>query len=256
MVKVDDDGWKDSLQGYYDGCQRATSKYRGKAHDLADTLMKSFEAYVTKLIYFSNSNSTILSSSSKAILKSISWLNKLDQSTMQFVEETGKVFPGVVNDLHAVALSLPDHIGNLSDFFKDAVDDLSRAYSRYIKDILLSCRLFGCARKVDFAPTLKKCQKVMNIVALIAETLLKEPEANVEEHEAVLVLTLFWWLSIAVVLPISKIVRDVLAVVVNITMALNSAVKDILGIFQGVTITVADISRNLSKNLKGRKGKD
>ncbi|KAG4068475.1 hypothetical protein HA402_004816 [Bradysia odoriphaga] len=294
VAKADDDKFKEGLQGYYDGCLRATSNYRGNSHDLAHTVMKSFEAYLEKLIYFSNSNSTILSSCSEAILKSISILDKLDGSSMQVVKETGKVFPIVVNGLNEVALSLSDHIGNLSDSFKDAVDELGSVYLKYIKDVRLSCRLFKCTKKVDFVPTLKKSQKLMNTVALIAETLLSQCEADVQVQEAVLVLTLIvWWLTIAVqgincavqdvliennctishaielssisfdyvlvstteaisavVWPFTKIIRDVLAVFVNITMALNSAVKDILGLFDGVSITVADITRNLFKSLE------
>lgn len=56
----------------------------------------------------------------------------------------------------------------------------------------------------------------------------------------------------AVVLPSSESIKHLLNSNINITIAVNTAVKDILGLFDGVDITVGDIIKNVVKGDKCR----
>ncbi|KAG4076673.1 hypothetical protein HA402_001960 [Bradysia odoriphaga] len=281
--------WQEDVQDYHDGCERATSQYEGDANPLAAVVMDSFREFLTTVMEYANSNSTILSSSGKSILKSMRKCKKLDRSSIVILTEFEKVFPSVANDLKNVALKLSDHIGHLAESFKDAVQELNCVFSQYMRDLLFSCRLTGCKKKVDLEPSLKKLQKLMNLVALISETLLKECNPSIEAQQSVLVLTtIFWWfqivvqgintaamdilyrkdfevsqnikslslsfdfvlVSIGVVVPFITNIKEFLSVFVNITLALNTAIKDIFGVFSGVTVTVGEIARNLFKSLE------
>ncbi|XP_037037804.1 uncharacterized protein LOC119075465 [Bradysia coprophila] len=286
--------WQEGVQDYHDGCERATSQYEGDANPLAAVVMDSFREFLTIVMESANSNSTILSSSGKSMLKSMSKCKKLDRSSMVILTEFEKVFPLVANDLRIVALRLSNHIGHLAKSFTDSVQELSCVFSQYMRDLLSSCRLTGCKKKVDLEPSLKKLQNLMNLVALISETLLKDCNPSIEAQQSVLVLSvIFWWFQIVVqgintatmdilgrrdcevsqnikslslsfdfvlvsitqaisgvVASFVKNIKGFLSMFVNITLALNTAIKDIFGVFNGVTVTVAEIARNLFKSLE------
>ncbi|KAG4076579.1 hypothetical protein HA402_001866 [Bradysia odoriphaga] len=286
--------WEDDVQKYYDGCEDTASEFEGEANDRAAVVMDSFRQFLSKLMEYANSNSTIVSSSGASMIKAMGKCNKLGKSSMVILTEFEKVFPSVANDMTKVALKLSEHIDHLAETFTDAVQELSGIYSKYMRDLLLSCRLTGCKKEVSYEPTLQKLQRLMNLVALIAETLFKECDATIEVQESVLVLALItWWFQIilqgklvitmdilqrsdcaisqnltslslsfdyvlvsitqaisGVVVPIVNSFKEFLSIFVNTILALNTAVKDIFGVFNGVTVTVGEIARNLFKRLK------
>lgn len=246
------------------------------------------------MMYYANTNTTVLRESATSVMESMARCNKLGKNSMVMLIEYEKVFVLVADDLKTVALSLSDHIGDLAESFSDAVQELSRVFAKYMRDLLISCKLTACKRKVSYEPTLRNMQKLMNLMALISETLLKESDPTIEVQESVLVLALISWyfqivvqgklstsmdillrhkrevpeslksLSLSfdfVLVSIGQAVADVLApivkslkilldVLVNVIMALNTAIKDIFGVFDGVVITVGDIARDLFKGLE------
>lgn len=228
------------------------------------------------------------------MLKTLGKCEKLGSDSWVMLVEYEKVFPSVTNDLQRIAQGLSVHIGDLSDSFVDAVQKLSGTFLKYMLDLLLSCRLSGCKKKVNYEPTLKKQQQLMNLVALISETLLKECDPTIQVQESVFVLVLISWyfqivtqgklsttmdillrhkcevsetlksvsLSFDFVLvsigqaiagvevPLAKTLNKFLGILVNTVVALNAAIKDIFGLFNGVVLTVGEIARNLFKGLK------
>ncbi|XP_037037797.1 uncharacterized protein LOC119075458 [Bradysia coprophila] len=287
--------WEEEVQKYYDGCEDATSGYEGEANERAAVVMASFREFLSILMKYANSNSTILSSSGTSMIKSMGKCNKLGKSSMVILTEFEKVFPSVSNDMNKVALKLSDHIGHLAESFTDAVQELSGVFSKYMRDLLFSCRLTECKKEVSYEPTLRKLQKLMNLMALISETLFKESDAKIEVQESVLVMVLItWWFQIVVqgkltttmdlllknnraisqnftslslsfdyvlvtitqaisgvVVPLVNSFKEFLSIFVNTILALNTAIKDIFGVLNGLTVTVGEIARNLFKGLEG-----
>lgn len=291
----DDGVWKESVQQFYDGCRKATWKFDGPSYDLANEAVRSFELYLTKLIYFTYSNSTVLQSSSTALLQSLSKCKRLEKTGFNIIKEFEIVLLGLVKDLNEIVEKLSEIIGDLTCTVNDALNELGYTFSYFMKEFL-KLSTAGRRNKVSYEPVLKKLQKLMNTVALIAETLINEcEEPTQEENEAVSVLELisiYFALAIQgintcvqdviykekcsvsqniescsvsleyvvvevtqsvalVTLPFTESLKAMLTNFVNITMFLNAAWKDIFGIFEGVPITVEDITKHLSKAAKG-----
>ncbi|XP_037040121.1 uncharacterized protein LOC119077075 [Bradysia coprophila] len=285
---------KEKVQEYYDGCREVTWEFRGEAYVIADNVMKSFEDYLKKLFFFSGTNST-LPANSNAMLVTMGKCNKMNKSALNIIFEFEKVLPTVVIDFKNVADNLTPYLGDLTCSFKEALDELGCVFRQVMKDFLLSCKLTGCKLAVDYEPVFKKLQKLMNTVAFIAETALKNKcEIKPEVQESVTILSAqFWYFNIVaqgiyscvmdtlyenecvvvqtttsvsmsfnyalvsftqaistVVQPISQTITGFLATFVNLTAALNTLVKDILGLFGGLTITAAEVTQNILKNIK------
>jgi len=293
--KFDDDNeWKEGIQQYYDGSITATKNFCGPSYDQADTVVKAFKIYVTKLIYFTNSNSTVLASISHAILKSISQGRKLGISALVIIKQFDRIVLGLVEQFNDIVTKLSDIIGKLADSFNDDLNELGCAFSNFMKKFIKN-GLTGYRHKVEYEPVLKRFQKLVNTVALFAETLVNHCElATSEVNEAVTILTLiveYFAISVhgvntcyqsllherkyilpqkilsssvaldyvlhaitravdSVVFPFAETITALLTQIVNITMFLNTTLKDVLGIFEGVTITVGEITQNLSKSVK------
>ncbi len=291
---TEDVAWKEGVQQFYDGLRTASSKFSGQSYNLANTTLKSFEKFVAKLIYFTNTNSTLLSSSSTEILASLSEGNNIGQSSLNIIIELDKALLVFVKEFYDIVKKLSDAIGHLTCSINDVILDLGYAVSSFLKEFL-KCSDAQCREKTNFKPVFKQFQRLMNTVALIAETLLNgcEPYSS-EVDEAMMVLTLichYFLLTVqginssvqdvlyeeksavseniescskaldfmivqmaqavsALVFPITKSIEELLTSLVNITMAFNTAVKDILGVFDGVGVTVGEIKRNLWNGLK------
>ncbi|XP_037049966.1 uncharacterized protein LOC119084194 [Bradysia coprophila] len=295
--QCEDDSWKEDIQAYYDGCYSATRGFRGNSYELADTVVKSLEEYLTKVIYFTNSNSTVVTSSATAIAKSLSTCKDLNQSSWKIIVEFEKVFPKIVEDFNGITRALSDHIGDdLVCTFTNDISDLGATFSKYMREFLESWKPLGCRRRVEFESVLKKLQKLMNTAALINETLLNkcDSEASQDTRESVMVLDLLCFymavvvqginscvldvqydrkcyvspafksssLSLdyaiigigeavnAVVFPLKESLTALLTVFVDITMVLNTVLKSVLGLVEGVGITVGEVAKNLLGGLK------
>ncbi|KAG4075392.1 hypothetical protein HA402_015045 [Bradysia odoriphaga] len=292
-----DDSWKEDIQAYYDGCYSATRGFNENAYELADTVVRTLEDYLTKVIYFTNSNSTVVTSSATAIAKSLSVCKDLNQSSWNIIVEFEKVYPKIVEDFNEIAKKLSDHIGDeLVCTFTNDVSDLGATFSKYMKEFLEIWKPVGCRKKVEFECVLKKLQKLMNTVALINETLLNkcDGEASQETRESVMILDLLCFymtvvvqginscvldvqydrecyvspafksssLSLdyaiigigeavnAVVFPLKESLTALLTVFVDITMVLNTVLKSVLGLVEGVGITVGEVTKNLLGGLQ------
>lgn len=288
-----DDKWKQGVQEYYDGCRKATWKFRGPSYDLADVVLHAFDIHLTKLISLTKSNSTVIASSSTSLLESISKGRKLGVSGLIIIKEFDKVVLGLVEEFNGVVTKLSDIIGALTNAVNDDLIDLGYAFSKFMKEFIKS-GVTGFKKKVDYEPVLKRLQQLMNTVALIAETLLNNCElATSEVNEAVTVLTLivnyfavavqgintcyqsvlyeqecivpqnielcspsFEYMLVeitqavdSVVFPFAESMTTLLTKLVNITLFLNTALKDIFGVFKGVAITVGQITKNLAKGV-------
>lgn len=285
--------WKKGVQEYYDGCRKVAMNFRGPTYILADNVMNSFEIYLTKLIYLSNSNSTLLTSSTTAILQSLSKLNKLKKSALDVIKEANEVVLKLVEEFNDITSKLSNTIGELADSFNDALNDLGCSLSTFLNEFLRS-GITGYIKKVDYEPVLRQCQKLLNTVALIAETLLNECGfATHDVYEAVTVLSLICVYFVLVVqgmnscfqnvlyeqkltisqniescsmsmdyivleatqslasvtYPFNQSIKGLLTKIVNITIFINTMFKNVLGLFEGVPISVGQITQNLLKDV-------
>ncbi|XP_037038371.1 uncharacterized protein LOC119075900 [Bradysia coprophila] len=291
----DDNRYVQSVQEYYTGCREVSWMFRGPSYCIADNVMISMESLITKLLYFANTNSTVLASSAADIFESMSKCKRLKTSCLIIISEFNKVLPRMVKDFNGVVeAKLSNYIGDVSVSFSDAVVDLSDEFSNFMGKYL-QCSASECKGKVDYKPVFKKCQRLMNTVALIAETIMNDCEPPTREHfEAVTILSLiFCYFSIAVQginscvqdqlygdehpvpkdiesistsldfvvveahqaiftidYPFEDKMNEMLITFVDITLAFNKAIKDILGVFEGVATTRGEILKNLSKCCK------
>lgn len=262
---------------------------------MADKALDGLQALLTKLIYFTTTNSTVLAPNSNSMLEAISRCRKCDRSGLNVIKEFNKVQLSVMSDLEDVSDNLEDYIGDLTCSFNDALSDLGYTFSSYMRRFLLS-GLTNYKTKVDYEPTLKKLQKLMNLTALISDTMLNKCENPTPEvQEAVTILnaicayyeicvqgvqacvldTLYrqncevserqtkcsmsldyvvgavTQSIVSIVTPLSETIEMALKNIVNITKAFNRMVKNILGVFEDVTITVENILENLTKGGTG-----
>lgn len=198
---IEDAPWVKGVEGHYWGCYGSVAKFNGKAKKEGDIAVHSLGQYLKKLIYFTDSNSTTVASSSTGILNALSKCINMKGNGVNLMFEFNKVFVSIVDDYANVAKPLGVHIGeDLVCSFRDALNKLGRVISNYMKEFIESCQLYGCRTKIDYECVLKELHKLMNIVALINETLLNKCEnASKEVHEAVMVLDLlYFYMAISV----------------------------------------------------------
>lgn len=286
---------KVQVQQYYNGCRTVTWKFHGESYVIADNVVISFEVYLKKLFYFTSTNSTALPRCSNAMLDTMAKCNKLNKSALNLIIELRNVLPVVVIDFKKVADSLSPHLGHMTCFFTEALDEIGRVFFKVMADFVFSCRTTGCKSKVDYQPVFEKLQKLMNTAAFIAETSLKNQcDIKPEVQEAVTILIMqLWYFTVivqgtytcvmevlkenkcdvvgtttaismsfnyvlvevtqainSVVNPIKKTITGFLAVFANITVALNTLVKDIVGLFGGLSINVSDVTQNILQNVQ------
>lgn len=287
------DAWKEGVQQYYEGTSKVAKKLSVRTYDEAETIMNAFQMYLTKLIYFTNSNSTVLSTKSAAILEALSKLNKLHQSPTTILKETERALPKLIEDYTKIVASLSEVIGQLTIPVNDSLNDLEGSIIHFIKEFFNSSAL-GFRKKVDFKPVIKHAQVLINTIALIAETVLDEcnlATPNVYESLTVLSLILIHLLIsvqgvnictqevlysrsldipvvlnvcllpmisfakeitdsvVSIKLPLTESIADLLTKLVELTIFLNSILDELFGVFEGVTLTVGQITQSLSKSL-------
>ncbi|XP_037051722.1 uncharacterized protein LOC119085416 [Bradysia coprophila] len=260
--RIEDYPWKDGVQEFYNGCRKAADSFHGKAFDVADNTVKSLQQLVTKLIDFTDSNSTIVASSSTDILESLSKCNRLGRDGMNIIVEYVKVFPSVVRDFKQVSANLFKHIGELTCSFKNAVSDLGAELTKFMKEFVRSSRLPKCKKTVDYNLVLKKYQELSNIVAQIDDTLVNESEnegieVTKEVYESVLVLHLLYIYMGISVTGIDSCVLDVLyerncyvsEETKSCVFSIEDALVEVLQAVSTVVLTSVESIRNLLRTV-------
>lgn len=252
-----EDSWTKGVQEFYDGCRTATRLFRGKAFAAADVTVTSLEQFITKLIEFSHSNSTIVTDSSIAILKIMSRNNNLTRSSMNIIIEFEKVFPIGIKEFNAVVKKLSKHIGGLACIFKNAVSDFGKELSKFMAEFLRSCRLFNCKRKVHSKCVFEKYQKLTSIVARIDDTLLNECEGGTsqEVYDSILILHLVHFYMGLSVTGVNSCVLDVLydrecyvsKSVESSTVSIGNGMLEILQAISAVVLTSTKSINDLMK---------
>lgn len=69
--------------------------------------MNAFEIYLAQLIYFTNSNSTVLTSSSTALLETLSKCSNLEGPSFNIIKESEKVLLEQVKKFHEIVEKCP-----------------------------------------------------------------------------------------------------------------------------------------------------
>ncbi|KAJ6645526.1 hypothetical protein Bhyg_00732 [Pseudolycoriella hygida] len=203
--------WKEGVQKYYTGTRKATWKFRGPSYDLADNVMWTVENVFTKFIYFANSNTTVLTPSSTAILETLAKCKKLGKSSLVIISEWDKVLSTVVREVKGVVSKFSKHIGTLASAFNDALACVYCAFSNFMRRFL-RCETIECKQEVNYIPLVKKYQILMNTVALIAETIVNNKcnTASPEAYEAETILILIFQYFSLTVQGINSCVQDIL----------------------------------------------
>lgn len=157
--------WQDGVLKYFVGCSQSAKEFP-KPPDQAENVMSTFEIFLNKLIDLTTSNSTILSSSSTAILEPMSMLSKMGGSPGNLLNESINTFPQLSDDgqlmTHLMNDAITDlqhsimHLGML--FRKSGVEHFGN----------------GLGTRADYEPVTKCAQVLMNTIALIAETMLDD----------------------------------------------------------------------------------
>lgn len=141
-------------------------------------------------MFFTNSNSIVLKGGSAAILESLSKANKLGGSGLNIIIEFEKILPGIVKEQNAAVNKLSEYIGNFTITVNVALNDFGSTYTKFLKDFIESSKT-GYKKQIDFEPVLRQLQKLLNAVALVAETSLNDCKLSTSKvHEAASVLTL------------------------------------------------------------------
>ncbi|XP_037037813.1 uncharacterized protein LOC119075470 [Bradysia coprophila] len=268
----EEDPWRKGVQDFYDGCRAASKSFSGKAFEVADSTLDSIAQVITKLIEFTDSNSTILQSSSTNMLESISRNNRLNGTSLNIAIEFEKVFPIEVKEFNDVAKKLSEHIGELTCSFTNAVSDFGAELSKFMREFLQSCRLFNCKKRVDFKCVLKKYQKLTNIIALIDDTLLNKCDGEVTQdaYDSILVFHLIYLYMGLSVTGINSCVLDVLHdrkcyvsesvkfcslsfeyAIVQVVQAVSGVVTSSIDSIKGLLKVFVDIAATLNAVVKG-----
>lgn len=186
--------WQDGVLKYYEGCTESIKVYPGPT-DQSKNIMTTFGVFLNKLLDLTTSNSTILSSSSTAILEAMSNLSKMGGSPGKLLNEAMKTLPKLSDDLRKIISSLSDKIGEqTTHLMNDAITDLELS----IRHFALIFRKSGVEHfgndlgmNSDYEPVTKRVQVLMNMIALIAETTLNDCKiATSVLFESLTVLTL------------------------------------------------------------------
>ncbi|XP_037038764.1 uncharacterized protein LOC119076217 [Bradysia coprophila] len=204
--------WAEGVQEYYVGVKDAVKDgfKSEKAIEIGNCAVKSLGEFIEKLIYFTGSNSTIVTTSVTSILNSLSTCRKLNESGLKIIIEFDKVLLPLIDNFNRVATSLSPQIGDLACSFTDDLSDLGREFSKFQKGFIRNCQLFQCKKKVDYECVLKKLQKLFNTVASINENVLNKCscKASQAEHESVMILDLLYSFMAIAVTGINSCVLD------------------------------------------------
>ncbi|KAJ6635329.1 hypothetical protein Bhyg_13914, partial [Pseudolycoriella hygida] len=286
----DDPKWKGGVQKTFNGCNAIVGTFAGRNHKYGRHLMRAMKVYFTKLIEFSNSNSTVLAPTATAILNVVSKYNKLDKSGFQAIKEFSKVMEIVVDGLIELVRGLAVHVGDLAVAVADIVGSLGRVFVTFTK-AFTNAETPEDRERVNFEPIFKVFQKFINVIAMIVESMFKDRKSPppIEIEDAVTALGLissFFLHSVhgihLCVLDVyekdrifaatgTNIVMDVMDYVLvantnslrkaapsskkrgkgflsnisNLTMFLNSSLKNVFGIFESGLDTVRNIQKQL-----------
>lgn len=188
--KCTNDSW-DGVYKMYNGTSKVLTEFPIPTYRAGATMLSTFVPYSSLLEYLANSNSTILSSRSIAILKAIALLSELKDSAKTMLIEFNKVLSKVAAELRNVVSSL-FAIGKLTVSINEDITNIERSLNNILKEFLnngIERLRFG--KKTDFEPVMKSLQVLLNIIRLIAETVLKDHQlATLTDYESVTILIL------------------------------------------------------------------
>lgn len=276
------------VQEFYTRTRTVTWKFRGPSYNLADNAVTSLENFLTKLIFLASTNATVLTDSSTSILETMS-KRKVGKSSLLILISYEQAFANIVKNFKEIVSKFSEFIGKLASTFNDVLIRLSCVLSNFMKRFL-KCTTLQCKVELDYTRVIRQYQRLMNTLAIIAETLINKCDdaATHRAYQAVTILSIIFNYftmtvqgintcvqdiifeesgTIAVNIrslsesmqyvvieitqavsrisfPFTKTIKELLTHLVNMTMAFNTSVKGILGVFRGVAITAGEISQN------------
>lgn len=171
--------WVEGVQKYYDDIMVAFSTFPGPLKEQADLLKIPFQEYLTKLVNYSNSNTTVLSSGSTKILGALSKVKLQANTADGVIKEFYRVLPSLTKTYSEIVSNLSTIIGKQSSCSVNrAMSDLKYAYTKYMKEFLQEDD-DGFKKEVDFEPITKSAEKLKKSIALIDENnTCSDPDVN------------------------------------------------------------------------------
>lgn len=192
--------WQDGVLQYYVGCSQSAKEYPAP-YNQSDNVMNTFEIFLNKLLDLTASNSTILSTSSTAILEAMSMLSKMGGTPGNLLNECLKTLPKLSDDLRTVVSRLSVNVGQLTTrLINKAITDLQHSIMHFgtmFQDSGVEHFGNGLAKNADYKPVAKHAQVLMNMIALIAETTLNSCDiTSTKIFDSLTILTLIsnWYL--------------------------------------------------------------
>lgn len=166
------DDWEKGVQQTYDGCAKVFSSYRGPTKEIGETVITSFETYIKILKNWNQSNSTILSTSSTAILQAIGLLSNVGVSASYLLNENSKATPDLVSAYTKIVTNLSKNIGKLTDPINEGIREFGRLSVESTKQF--QHRFVEQKSEIDFKVIMKCGQLLANTIGLIVETALND----------------------------------------------------------------------------------
>lgn len=162
--------WVKGVQKYYDDIIEAFNKFPESLLGEANLVKTTFKDYLTKLVDFSNSKSTVLSSGSTAILGVLGTVKLSVNSPDGVIKEFQRVLPFLTKTYKGVVLDLSKIIGEqLSCSVNKAMTDLETAYQKYMTEFLQG-DAGGFKKEVDYEPITKRAEAFKKVISQASVT--------------------------------------------------------------------------------------
>lgn len=164
--------WTDGVQKYHDDIMEAFGKFPpGPLMDKSNAVTTSFQSYLTKIVTYSNSNSTVLSSGSNTILGVLDKVSILENTPIGVINEFYRILPTLMETYRGVISNVTPMISGVTGpVIIEAMSDLERSFKNYMTEFLQGDER-GNKRKVDYEPVEKRLELLNNTISSLSELL-------------------------------------------------------------------------------------
>lgn len=162
----------EKVEQCYDGHVEVFKGFPGPTFSFGQTVLVTFRGQIDRLVYCSNSNSTIWSEGCTAIIKALSFLSNLGKNRIHFLNENGKATHDFFSTYRETVTNLSNnYIGELAKPINKQLQTLENYMAEILEQFHASLAGGHCG-KINFKGVMKCGRRLLNIVALIAKTAL------------------------------------------------------------------------------------
>ncbi len=183
--------WAYGVQKLYENVAEAVGKFPpGPLLDQANTVMTTFQSFISIMVNLSNSNSTVLSSGAAAILGAVSEIKPLDNTPIGFIREFYRVLSSLMGTFRDVVSNLSTILGDSTNCVNNANIDLEHSFNDYMTKFLQTDSNVD-REKLDYSTVTNQFDAFNSTILTVAEDTNDQCEpATPEVQDAVAVLNL------------------------------------------------------------------